>query len=289
MSRCTSTLRRRRPSRRLFTRRCTLADLTLTQRIAALLATADGLLTDHYGIELGVSAAEPYYSGRTQGYRLYVKAKCARGLSDKIFVYQRLPQVDDQGRPVEAFTNVASPEDLVEYPPDVPAGLDDPFFRLDYVDLIFRNPDLLLDAFAGLLSNVAEMLTSLEGMDHLVAAGTVDFGNPSCSSSSSSSSPSPSSSSTPWPADNSLRIRFSDPCGGGAAYMGQTIRIEGVFKGYLIEEAIGSADMTFALPADQYLVRIEEAHPNSDCQWPTRYPTVLPGIPVTMNYESGPA
>jgi len=264
--------------------------MNLAEEIALILSQVDWDVSERYGISLKVHAQEKYISGRTQGYRLYVEAENPRHMSRKIFVYQLKPGVDDEGRPITEFTNVASPADLEEYPPDNSVGVSSPFFRLAYIDLVFRNPELLLEAFQGLVSDVVELVLSLDYMDDIALAGTIDIGNPSkSSSSSSSSSPSVSSSSSSWPHDNVMHVHFADSCGGGTAYLGRTFRARGQRTAFLIRETIVAQDMDFHLPADEYEVYIEEVHPDSGCQWPRLHPTVPPAVPVYLAYDSGPA
>lgn len=124
-----------------------------------------------------------FVDGRTQGYRMRVTALDAKGgLPNEIFVYQRVPygaQYSDQ------FTNIASPADIQEYPiltPD-PGGV---FYRLDSVDLIFRNLALADDAWAAIKGDVEQLVQTFTFMEVLELTETVDFGSSSSSSSSSS-------------------------------------------------------------------------------------------------------
>lgn len=125
-----------------------------------------------------------YVAGRTQGYRMRVTAFDGKGgIPDQIFVYQRMPFGADFS---DQFTNVASPEDIEQYPaliPD-PSGV---FYRLASVDLIFRNLDLANDAWAAIKNDVEQLIQTFEFFETLEIQETVEFGSSSSSSSSSSS------------------------------------------------------------------------------------------------------
>ena len=275
-----------------------MASMTLAEEIAFILSTVNWDVSDKYGISLKVYAQEIFVSGRTQGYRLYVVAENSRNLSDKIFVYQLKPGLNDSGDPVTDFTNVASPADLEEYPPDTPVSVDRPFFRISHIDLVFRSPELLLAGFQGLVNDVVGLIQSLDYMEDIALAGTIDIGNPSDSSGSSSSSgPSVSSSSSSWPPDSQLHVHFEDYCGGGTAYMGQAFHIVGHHTGFLLVETVSAQDMVFDVPGDLFSLYISGPYPSSsssssgeytDCRWPILLRTVPPAVPTFVEYESRP-
>ena len=87
------------------------------------------------------SEIEQYVEGRTQGYRVRFDVIEAVCIPAAVFVYQRLPGAT-VGETTDVFSNVASPADFEEYPIDEPVS-GGQFFRLQYVDLVFRNLDLL--------------------------------------------------------------------------------------------------------------------------------------------------
>lgn len=138
-----------------------------------------------YGITLRPSAPQSYVSGRTTGYRLYVEAVNEKGLDKEIFVYQRKPVLYQNETFKDDFCSVASPADLEEYQVGEPAEASKPFFRLDYVDLVFRNIDLLVEALEGLASDTAELVRAKRNFDFQIALGDITVGNPESSSSSS--------------------------------------------------------------------------------------------------------
>jgi len=146
-----------------------------------------------------------YVSGRTQGTRLTVETHAVEGLSPKVFVYLRMPfsvaGFDDR------FENIASPADLEEYPEDAPTPHDPrPFYRLAAVNMVFRAESLLNDALQGIVSDLRELIDSLNYMDtsaflggyvtpakvkvegDLIYIGDVHAASSSSSSSSSNSS-----------------------------------------------------------------------------------------------------
>lgn len=138
-----------------------------------------------YGITLRPSLPETYVSGRTTGYRLYVQAVDPKGLEKEIFVYQRKPVLYQNEIYKDDFSGVASPADMEEYQIGEPEEASKPFFRLDYVDLVFRNVDLLIEALQGLASDTAELIRAKRSFDAQTTLGDITIGNPESSSSSS--------------------------------------------------------------------------------------------------------
>ncbi len=134
-------------------------------------------------IELTRSGLVQYVLGRTQGYRMLVSAtNAAGGLPNEIFVYQR---VSAGLTYTDQFTNIASPADITEYPVGSPVSSEVPFFRLDSIDLVFRNIALADDAWAGIKSDVNELIQTLKFFENLTVQEIAVFGSSSSSSSSS--------------------------------------------------------------------------------------------------------
>lgn len=106
-----------------------------------------------------------YVDGRTQGYRFRLEVIEAANIPAEIFVYQRKPGTLPGAAPIDEFSNVASPADLEESPVGAP-GPDAPFFRLTYVELIFRNLDLAEEAIEDLENDIRCLIESLDQMDH---------------------------------------------------------------------------------------------------------------------------
>lgn len=132
-------------------------------------------------IELTREGIEQYVVGRTQGWRMVVTASLASGgLPNEIFVYQRVNigiTYSDQ------FVNVASPADIEEYPVGAPLNTEVPFYRLPYIDLVFRNVQLSNDAWNGIKQDVGELIRTLAAFDNLIVQEIVTFGSSSSSSS----------------------------------------------------------------------------------------------------------
>jgi hypothetical protein len=140
-------------------------------------------------IKIQRSSMTTFVEGRTQGFRILIEVLEASGLSKNIFVYQLKPAVGAEGDPVSVFTNIASPSDLEEYGVGLPvADPARPFYRLDSADLVFRNVELLEDAWAAIKNDIDELVRSLDHMDALAPTEEVVFGTEPVSSSSSSSS-----------------------------------------------------------------------------------------------------
>lgn len=144
----------------------------------------------HYGIMLIPYLPARIVAGRTQVYRLVVDATKNRNMTDEVFVYQRKPILFGDQPYKDDFVNVASPADIADYPINSPVPGDNtrPFFRLSRVDLLFRHPDMLVDAMLGIANDLYELVNSLEANASLVELGDVPIGQPEGSFSSSSSS-----------------------------------------------------------------------------------------------------
>jgi hypothetical protein len=135
-----------------------------------------------HGIKLHMEAPTVFVAGRTQAFRIKITVDEACNLPEEIFVYSRTPSGETH------FENVASPNDLLEYPVDEPDNTDRPYFRLAYADLLFRNVDMCVDAAVGISNDALELVRTLDGLDELNQLGDLIIGNCESSSSSSSSS-----------------------------------------------------------------------------------------------------
>ena len=146
-------------------------------------------------IKLIKEAQGTYVQGRTQGYRMVVRAVESNAMPIEVFVFQRKPGsgADPDVPYLDEFTNIASPADLEEYPVGAPIDPNMPFFRLARADLVFRSEEIAAEAWAGILSDVAGLVEALNYMDSLSQVEEVIIGTPTPSSSSSSSQPSSSS------------------------------------------------------------------------------------------------
>ena len=119
-----------------------------------------------------------YVEGRTQGYRVRFDVSEAVCMAAEIFVYQRSPGAI-AGTMIDEFSNVASPADLEEYPVDKPV-LTTGFYRLSYVDLVFRNMALLLQSAEALVCDISVLVTALNQLD-LLTEHTVVLTGVECS------------------------------------------------------------------------------------------------------------
>jgi hypothetical protein len=145
------------------------------------------------GLTLVVFDQQVYVCGRTQGYRFRVQVSAACGVPREVFLWQRKPILSEELGYKDDFSNVASPADLEEYPtlqpdPDLP-----PFWRRDFVDLVFRSLDLAEEGLAALLGDLRELVRSLCVQEDLKAIGEIQVGD-DCTPVNSSSSVSSSSS-----------------------------------------------------------------------------------------------
>jgi len=92
------------------------------------------------------------------------------------------------------YVNVASAADMVEYPTDAPDPDLPPFYRLSYIDLLFRSVDLMersIETIEADLRNLILNLDVLEGQGsetQLIIEGEMFSSSSSSESSSSSSS-----------------------------------------------------------------------------------------------------
>jgi hypothetical protein len=114
--------------------------------------------------------------GRTQAYRLVLTVTDTLGIEPELFLYARRTLNPTSGEQADAFISICSPSDIEEFPvgaPDPDADL--PFFRLDSVDLLFRNPELMLETYNAILQDFAELARSMDAIAQLGPAATVQF------------------------------------------------------------------------------------------------------------------
>jgi hypothetical protein len=131
-----------------------------------------------FGITLEPHKIEQFVEGRTQGYRLYVLAKEPIGMEKEVFIYQRKPILYGVDTFKDDFSHIASAADMEEYQINTPGDPNKPFLRRDAVDLIFRNPDLLVDALVGIHNDVWELVMALDAMTVLDDIGDLRVGKP---------------------------------------------------------------------------------------------------------------
>lgn len=105
--------------------------------------------------------SQKYVPGRTNAFRSRIKAWSVRGITEAIFLYRR--ELFGTGANTrDVFVAVCKPGDL-----DYPIGDvgDDPYYRLDYVDLVDRAYDHREENWEALMSDAQELVTALELYD----------------------------------------------------------------------------------------------------------------------------
>lgn len=132
-------------------------------------------------------------------YRLRVEIQDSIGMQPYVFLYRRgLPDLSN-GEAIDHFMAVCSPADMEEWPalePDPDKSY--PFFRLDYIELDFRNVDKAKRTYDLILLELSHLVQALDRLDLLVpteetwigdepAAGDSDSESVSTSESVSSS------------------------------------------------------------------------------------------------------
>lgn len=114
------------------------------------------LLTDKTGSRLRLAVTE-----------------CEDGVDPAVFVYQRRPSAP--GSPVtDEYVHVASVTDMAAYPASAP-GLDAPFFRLHYTDLVFQSDSLMLETLAVILEEVRGLMETKKALDTQGSSSDVDI------------------------------------------------------------------------------------------------------------------
>ncbi len=143
-----------------------------------------------YGIKLATEVSRYKVSDELDGRRLRVTATEARNVSDAIFVYLTRPVSPSNPTELIAdFHKVASSVDLEELPEDEPYPNSlPPWFRLNFVDLLFPSNSQLDECLAAIKEDVATLITTLEVADRLTAQDEVVYGDLDGGSSSSESS-----------------------------------------------------------------------------------------------------
>ncbi len=129
-----------------------------------------------YYFKLSREPSEVYDGVAGLGYRMRITCTEAGGdTSTKIFMHLRVPtDADAPDHQINKFSHVASPNDLVSYPADDPNMSESPsFFRLDVVDLLSANLELLEETWAYLQQDVQDLATALRILDDLGEAETV--------------------------------------------------------------------------------------------------------------------
>lgn len=93
-------------------------------------------------------------------WRLRMWVSEADGVSEKVFVHQDIPDAPGQDRGRSRFSHVAQPADLQEYPEDASDGTTT-FFRKQSLDLVFKSPELMANAYRGIDADVTDLVMTL--------------------------------------------------------------------------------------------------------------------------------
>jgi hypothetical protein len=97
-------------------------------------------------------------------WRLQIWVERAENITNKVFVWQRLPDAPFQSPGRNIFANVAQPADLVEYPEDEP-GPDHNFFRLGYMDLTLDSFELAQETIAKTASDLGDLCKAMDDIE----------------------------------------------------------------------------------------------------------------------------
>lgn len=90
-------------------------------------------------------------------HRLKMEVVSADGCSPKVFVYQRATKGApmEDGSPRDEFICVADELDEDEIPVDAPdMERNVPYYRVDSVELLFRNPDMMYETASALIASL---------------------------------------------------------------------------------------------------------------------------------------
>lgn len=100
------------------------------------------------------------------GFNLFVQTSMAQGMSDKVFLYSRLPPDPYTGLECDVFQTIAGPVDMEEWPEDAPDPTAPfPYFRKNVVDVVVRSTaeaDLLWETIKKEVCILVEALNRLD-------------------------------------------------------------------------------------------------------------------------------
>ena len=112
-----------------------------------------------------------YVLGRDDGIRIRVQLSEADSVPLELFAYRLSPQNADF---LAQYSHVCSPTDLEEYPANAAApGGSPPWFRLSYVDLIFRSTAEAEEFLTVVQEDITRLLKSLDRLSNLTPTGAV--------------------------------------------------------------------------------------------------------------------
>lgn len=126
-------------------------------------------MSRHLHIVWSVSA---FHSNSTDGQRLRIEVDESIGVSPKVFAYLMQPLSSSDQTQRAQFDHICSPPDLEDYPEDSPVVHSIPaWFRLNYVDLLFRSQHELQQALADIKVDLGSLISTLNLMDYLGHGG----------------------------------------------------------------------------------------------------------------------
>jgi len=107
-------------------------------------------------------------------FRFRMDVTSAENIDSEIFLYRRFPIDPESGEETDEFCSICSPVDMEEYPIGEPDVMRDfPFFRKNFVDLMFRATSLAEEAQLVILQQIEVLLDALCRADQLVVAQEV--------------------------------------------------------------------------------------------------------------------
>jgi len=106
-------------------------------------------------------------------YKLVVRTANAEGISDKIFVKQRVRNFA-KNTIDETFVAVCTPAQLEDFEEDLP-GEGSSYFRTNTIELIGRTPEWLSTVFDSLIYEVKKLVVDLTDLEVLGAAATYNI------------------------------------------------------------------------------------------------------------------
>lgn len=110
-----------------------------------------------------------YVVGRDDGIRIRIQLSDAENVPLELFAYRLSPQNADFKA---QFSHVCSPNDIEEYPANqASADGSPPWFRLSYVDLIFRSTAEANSLLSVVQEDILRLLRTLDRMAALQPGG----------------------------------------------------------------------------------------------------------------------
>jgi hypothetical protein len=120
-----------------------------------------------------------YRNNKISGFRFKVVAYGGNDMTNFIFRYGREALNAREGTYRLAFDGICSPVDLEEFPETEPTvGVFPEFCRLDYIDLVFRSQTEAEETWQIILTEVGNLVYTLDVMDVTVPEQDLKIGNP---------------------------------------------------------------------------------------------------------------